>query len=244
MAGYPKIWTTIRHESWFKSLSCLKRGIWLQVILIAKEQSDDGWLCFNNVSHFAAELRSDRSSCEAWLTTEAQQLRINCVEKSKQLLRFQITNYNSSQSVTRFSDLKNASVTKLKGTELNGKEIKEYPRQVGEPDEKIKGKKTDPVYNLKWEYLNKRFNQIIGQKAPGSVIGQILKWADNIGDAVTTLYKIKTWTAKPLFMGAVRKTLNERQSWSDENFEMVKNENTRFEEWLAQTHGTTVGRVL
>lgn len=103
MAGYPKIWTTIRHEDWFKELSCIQRSIWLQAILIAKEQTDDGWLCFNNATHFASETNTNRTNIDTWVARETQGKRINIARSDKRLLRFFIVNYNESQQVKRYT---------------------------------------------------------------------------------------------------------------------------------------------
>ncbi len=119
MAGYPKLWTRIRHEGWFKRLRATQRNIWLEGTLIAKEQTDNGWLCFKNVTHFGMETGCDRGSIEAWLVREAGDKRIQKVEKTKHLLRFYLANYNEAQQVRRLVDLKKGVLTKLNITKLN-----------------------------------------------------------------------------------------------------------------------------
>jgi hypothetical protein len=216
----------------------------LQVILIAKEQTDDGWISFKNVSNFAQELGGDRTSIEGWIVRESTENRITIEEKSKKLLRFYLANYNTSQSVTRFSDMKNASVTKLKGTKLNGNEIKDYPATPdSDKSPTKKDKKTDKAYPFKWEYVNARFAQIIGRDAPANIIGLILSWGQDIGETIVAIHKIQTWTTEKQFVGAIRDTLRDRGKWSDENREMVKLENSRFDNWLGQ-RGMSIGDIV
>jgi len=105
-------------------------------------------------------------------------------------------------------------------------------------------KKTDSVYNLKWEYVDKRFHQLTDYQATPQIIGKILAWAKDVGEAVTAIYKMGGWTTKAVFMGAVRKTLRERNLWSDDNWQMVKNENVRFEKWLENKEGAKIEKLF
>lgn len=109
------MWTRILHEPWFKKLPCVQRGIWLQIFLIAKEQTDDGWVCFKNVTEFALIMNTSRSSIVAWL----KQGCINHDKKSKGLLRFYLTNYMELQQVRQLKEFKKGVLTKLNLTKLN-----------------------------------------------------------------------------------------------------------------------------
>ncbi len=62
MAGYPKIWTFIRHEHWFKKLKANERGAVLEMILMVKEQQDNGHLVVNSVVVLAYELSINRKT--------------------------------------------------------------------------------------------------------------------------------------------------------------------------------------
>ena len=62
MAGYPKIWTFIRHELWFKSLKANERGAVLEMLLMVKEQQDNGHLVVNSMSVLALELSINRKT--------------------------------------------------------------------------------------------------------------------------------------------------------------------------------------
>ncbi len=144
MAGYPKLWTTIRHEPWFRRLSATQKCIWYEMILIAKEQKDNGEITFKNVSHMAAEVGTDRRSIEKWLSENCAEVgeelgkgcarvgeelgkscvegRVRLVEKSPRLLHFVLTKYNDSQRVKRFVVPKNTPVSKAKQSEAKQSE--------------------------------------------------------------------------------------------------------------------------
>lgn len=111
MAGYPKIWTTIRHEPWFKKLSIVNRAIWLQLILITKEQKDDGHVTFSSYTHMAAELGCSRDSAAGWVATEVRQGRVILAEKSATLTELILVHYNDSQAVKRYDPKKKACVS-------------------------------------------------------------------------------------------------------------------------------------
>lgn len=134
MAGYPKIWTRIRHRPWFRKLRGSQRLIWYEVIMIAKEQTDDGWVCFPNISGMALECGVDRSSVRGWLERETGQtwdgrvanvgdVRVVYGEKSPQVLQFYLTEYNESQEVTSFRELKSRALRKEKEREGKEREV-------------------------------------------------------------------------------------------------------------------------
>lgn len=60
MPGYPKIWTFIRHEWWFKKLKASQRGAILEMLLMVKEQQDNGHVVVNSVTTLASELSINR----------------------------------------------------------------------------------------------------------------------------------------------------------------------------------------
>jgi len=103
MAGYPKIWTTIRHEPWFKKLKITQRGLWYELILIAKEQKDDGNVTFKNISDMAAQTGADRRTVSTWLDREIAQGRAAYIQKCKDLIHIFIVHYNDSQELRRYA---------------------------------------------------------------------------------------------------------------------------------------------
>jgi hypothetical protein len=59
-SGYVKIWKDTMQDSWFLSLNGLARGVWLQLILLAKCNGDTGGIFVTKMSHFAQLLQIDR----------------------------------------------------------------------------------------------------------------------------------------------------------------------------------------
>lgn len=109
--------------------------------MIAKEQTDDGWVCFPNVTAMASEVGCDRGSIEDWLWRECGydvtvsrgqrewngrptgEQRVSKVVKSKFVLRFYLTEYNESQQVTSFRELKKRSLSRGKGRKGKEREV-------------------------------------------------------------------------------------------------------------------------
>jgi hypothetical protein len=57
MAGYPKIWSTkLMCDSWFVGLSGLERGVWLQLIILAKMCGDSGEFSFRSYRHLGESM--------------------------------------------------------------------------------------------------------------------------------------------------------------------------------------------
>jgi phage replication O-like protein O len=155
-------------------------------------------------------------------------------------------NYDKWKALPKKVYTPNTVVPKKGNTkDITYKDIKDYPRKGGEPDKPPgkEDKKTDKAYPFKWEYVNGRFTQIIGCDAPANIIGLILSWGQDIGETIVAIHKIQTWTTEKQFVGAIRDTLRDRGKWSDENREMVKLENSRFDKWLGQ-RGMSIGDIV
>jgi hypothetical protein len=93
MSGYPKIWTLILDDSWFKSLSAVQRGIFLQLILMARRSGKDGEISARSISELAMVCGTDRGTMSATLRIFQQDLKISVVEKSARLLKLKLMNY-------------------------------------------------------------------------------------------------------------------------------------------------------
>lgn len=85
--------------------------------------------------------------------------------------------------------------------------------------------------------------------------GQILKKAEDVGHAIVGVYRAQWITSKKEFIGAVICNLKESRGsmdkddkrhpgWPDADWDMVKTENERFEKYLSQKHGSSLGKVL
>ena len=62
MAGYPKIWTTIISEDWFVEMNYGRRGVYLQLLLLAKMHGDSGNFTYRTFTQLAEALGGERST--------------------------------------------------------------------------------------------------------------------------------------------------------------------------------------
>lgn len=108
MAGYAKFWTSMLHDEWFLSLNCMQRGVWMQLILMAKDQGDTGVITFRSWSSAGEILGLDRSTGARTLRKFQQDLRISCSEP--------VQRRGSDAAVTRQSCGSHAAVTDEKST--------------------------------------------------------------------------------------------------------------------------------
>ena len=60
MASYIKLWTSIRYEPWWKELGANGRGALVEMLLMVKEQRDNGHLVVNSASNLARSLSINR----------------------------------------------------------------------------------------------------------------------------------------------------------------------------------------
>lgn len=59
---YAKVWTSILYDQWFVGLTCIERGIWLQLIVIAKQFGDTSRIFQRNFPALASMLGTDRKT--------------------------------------------------------------------------------------------------------------------------------------------------------------------------------------
>lgn len=98
MSGYPKIWTRIRREPWFIELSGTERGIYLQMLLMARDAKNDGEFSAKSWRDLARELGVDRGTLARLWSKITPKSKVIVVEKSARVLRLKIVNYTKWQS--------------------------------------------------------------------------------------------------------------------------------------------------
>jgi len=59
MAGYVKVWVSHWTEDWFVEMTCLERGVWLQLLIIAKQDGDTGRIFLRNFPQASSKLGLD-----------------------------------------------------------------------------------------------------------------------------------------------------------------------------------------
>lgn len=99
MISYAKIWTTIFNDSWFLSLNCQQRGLWLQLIVLAKMQGDTGHILFNSRSSLAHQLFIDRAVLVRSLTKYQQDGRLYINSREGNVIEIIICKYSYWQGL-------------------------------------------------------------------------------------------------------------------------------------------------
>jgi len=59
---FVKVWTDMLNDPWFLSLTCNQRGVWLQLIILAKRNGDTGGFFVRNYSLLAQQVGCDRTN--------------------------------------------------------------------------------------------------------------------------------------------------------------------------------------
>jgi hypothetical protein len=109
VAGYPKIWTTLLDEPWFVPLSLNERGIYLQLLILAKKQGDTGDIIARGWSGLSHICGCDRGTV-ARISEKFQQMgKVRIVEKSARKIHLRVANYNKYQEVKKYLPVKNTA---------------------------------------------------------------------------------------------------------------------------------------
>ncbi len=96
MAGYAKIWTDIRNDEWFMSLNCTERGVWMQLIVIAKEQNDTGKVVFRGMHGLSTALACDVRTARKIAAKMHEACKIVLIEE-KNCVTIEVCNYHKWQ---------------------------------------------------------------------------------------------------------------------------------------------------
>lgn len=130
--GYAKIWIDTPDDPWFITLNALQRGLWLQLIILAKKQSDTGHIVFKNWTAAAQQLGSDRSVTARSLLKFQQELRISIKKGPKHSFVVTLLNYQKHQRDRRVGDT-SKSVQSLSINRLTNQTRPDKIREEGAP---------------------------------------------------------------------------------------------------------------
>ncbi len=100
MAGYVKMWTAIRSDRGFLALSCNARGAYMQLIVAAKEQRDDGTVCYRNVAAMGADWGCDRATSAKILRKIADNSLCTYTTNKQGVVTIKVANYKKWQELT------------------------------------------------------------------------------------------------------------------------------------------------
>ena len=110
MAGYPKIWTTIKKEPWFIEMNASWRGIFLQMIIDAKAQGDTGEISYRGWADFGSQMGADPRTVRACLEHCQSMGRAKILQNCSKIVRIMLTKYSKHQQVKApFRELSNST---------------------------------------------------------------------------------------------------------------------------------------
>lgn len=92
MISYAKIWTTIASSPKFKSFKSTGRGIWLQLIILAKLYGDTGYVTFSSWADGGSQTGCDGKTFRKFLG-KFQEKSMLTIERTEPVIMIYITNY-------------------------------------------------------------------------------------------------------------------------------------------------------
>lgn len=99
MAGYIKVWTTLKNNEAMLSLPLNARGAYLWLILTCKEQRDDGWIFHRNFAALAGDWGCDDSTAAKILRKLADNSLLTYSQNEQGVLSVNIPNYKHWQNL-------------------------------------------------------------------------------------------------------------------------------------------------
>jgi len=100
MAGYVKVWTSLRSNDGYLSLSGLCRGAYLQLLLWCKSQRDDGTVTASGWTQVGVELGVDRRTARHVCDKIAAVLLLTHGKNAQGVITIEIHNYKQWQEIT------------------------------------------------------------------------------------------------------------------------------------------------
>ena len=172
MISYAKIWTTIFNDSWFLSLNCQQRGLWLQIIVYAKSQGDVSRFFYRSCTAFAQLMGMDRSVMAHSLRKYQLEGRLYIVLEKGKPLEIDILNYSYWQGLkddkawrknsNNVDDISSTNNNKNNNKNINNniyssdvsnipyKEIIEHLNLCAKTNYKYRSKKTQSLIKARW----------------------------------------------------------------------------------------------
>ena len=188
MISYAKIWTSIFNDSWFLSLNCQQRGLWLQIIVMAKSQGDVGRFFNRSCTAFAQTMGGDRSVVANSLRKFQLDGRLNIVLEKGKPLEIEILNYSYWQGLKNDKDWRNNpkpvdDISTYNSNNNNNKNSNKNGITTYDPEIIIKTHKIEydkskkPIENLKIWNESKEADEMIS--ALTATVGYEIEWVEH-----------------------------------------------------------------
>lgn len=123
MAGYPKIWTSLLCADWFVQLPLQAKGLYLWLILEAKNQSDSGVVVYRNISEFSNRVGAFRSTVEKILRNFAKLGKITLKNEHGGPLIIELPNYIKYQQLRELKQPCDNPVSGVKNRVINQSKV-------------------------------------------------------------------------------------------------------------------------
>lgn len=123
MASYPKIWTSLLYADWFVQLPLQAKGLYLWLILEAKNQSDSGVVVCRNISELSHRVGAFRSTVEKILRNFEKLDKIILKSEHGGPLIIELRNYLKYQQLREYKYLNENPISGVKNRVINQNKI-------------------------------------------------------------------------------------------------------------------------
>ena len=93
MPIFAKIWTDIENDEWYQGLKCIERGVWYQLIVLAKNRGKTGEISFRSHRLLAETMALDRGTCTKILRKFHRDKKIVLTEMDNYCIRIKLVNF-------------------------------------------------------------------------------------------------------------------------------------------------------
>lgn len=134
---YAKVWTSILYDEWFLSLTAIERGVWLQLIIIAKQFGDSSRIFQRNFPALASTLGTDRKTLRRVAGKFHDDGKIVLHESESGAVDITIVKYDYYQQVRTPKDTKDNG-------DVQGKVVEKSTKNLTQPD-RTRPNQTEPA---------------------------------------------------------------------------------------------------
>jgi hypothetical protein len=119
MTGYPKIWTSLLYADWFVQLPLQAKGLYLWLILEAKNQTDTGIIVFTSMTELASRVGTNRMSAARILAKFVQIGKISLKREHNGPVVIEVNNYRKYQQLRLLNLNPETPVSRVENRRLN-----------------------------------------------------------------------------------------------------------------------------
>ena len=262
MPGYPKIWDSIMDEEWFIELSATARGIFLQLILLAKKQGGTGRISCKNWSDIAHRVGADRATIVRTVRKFQHLCKIEITTERRNILTLFLPKYKKWQQVKNLKEINNVE----KSTKQKNRQDRDRDRVINKKEETVvssgkpesshnppKSKSRSPAQKWNDGVIDKINLKLKEYWNDNTTISQIIQYHNkaerSLGRVIVCLerireYELKTEPIKNL-QGRIIAELRGWTRWPDIDLTKIKQIDNKYEsEFKSKNSIKTIGNIL